>query len=59
MDGQLRRGGFTDGSTGGSISDMAVADNVIVVGSYNTRNQWICLGGGTARYEGGSSRLEA
>ena len=43
---------FTDGSTDGSISDMAVADNVIVVGSYNTRNQWTCLDGGTARYEG-------
>ncbi|MCM1519846.1 MAG: S8 family peptidase [Lachnoclostridium sp.] len=44
--------GFTDGSTNGTISDMAVADNLIVVGSYNTRNSWLCLDGGTSRYEG-------
>ncbi len=44
--------GFTDGSTDGTISDMAVANNIIVVGSYNTRNQWLCLDGGMSRYEG-------
>lgn len=44
--------GFTDGSTDGTISDMAVADNLIVIGSYNTRNQWVCLDGGRSRYEG-------
>lgn len=44
--------GFTDGSTDGTISDMAMADNIIVVGSYNTRNRWVCLDGGTSRYEG-------
>lgn len=44
--------GFTDGSTDGTISDMAVADNIIVVGSYNTRNRWVCLDGGMSRYEG-------
>ncbi|MEE1022417.1 MAG: S8 family serine peptidase [Muribaculaceae bacterium] len=40
--------GFTDGS----ISDMAVGRNVLAVGSYNTRNSWVCLDGGTSRYEG-------
>lgn len=49
--------GFTDGSTDGTISDMAVADNVIVVGSYNTRNQWTCLDGGTSRYEGDGFKI--
>lgn len=44
--------GFTDGSCNGSISDMAVAPNLIVVGSYNTRNSWLCLDGGTSRYDG-------
>ena len=49
--------GFTDGSTDGSISDIAVADNVIAVGSYNTRNQWTCLDGGTAHYEGDAFKV--
>lgn len=44
--------GFTDGSQNGSISDMAVGHNLIVVGSYNTRNTWPCLDGGTSRYDG-------
>jgi len=44
--------GFDDGSTDGTISDMAVANNIIVVGSYNTRNTWPCLDGGTSRYDG-------
>lgn len=44
--------GFDDGSTDGTISDMAVANNIIVVGSYNTRQTWPCLDGGTSRYEG-------
>lgn len=44
--------GFADGSMNGTISDMAVADNLIVVGSYNTRNEWPCLDGGRSRYEG-------
>lgn len=43
---------FTDGSCNGSISDMAVGHNVIVVGSYNTRNTWTCLDGGTSSYDG-------
>lgn len=44
--------GFDDGSTDGTISDMAVANNIIVVGSYNTRNTWPCLDGGTSQYKG-------
>lgn len=44
--------GFDDGSTDGTISDMAVAENIVVVGSYNTRNTWPCLDGGTSRYDG-------
>lgn len=46
--------GFDDGSTDGTISDLACAENVIVVGSYNTRNNWTCLDGGRSRYEGDS-----
>lgn len=44
--------GFTDGSTDNTINDMAAAHNIIVVGSYNTRQKWLCLDGGTSRYEG-------
>lgn len=44
--------GFDDGSTDGTISDMAVGHNVIVVGSYNTRQQFNTLDGATPRYEG-------
>lgn len=44
--------GFEDGTTDGSISDMATARNMIVVGSYNTRNRWTCLDGGTSGYLG-------
>lgn len=44
--------GFDDGSCNGSISDMAVGDNVIVVGSYNTRKEWGTLAGEKMWYEG-------
>lgn len=44
--------GFADGSTDNTINDMAAAKNIIVVGSYNTRQNWLCLDGGTSRYEG-------
>ncbi len=44
--------GFDDGSCNGSISDMAVAHNVIVVGSYNTRDKYDTLDGGTSTYVG-------
>lgn len=44
--------GFTDGSMDGTISDLAVAHNLLVVGSYNTRQSWTCLDGGTSAYPG-------
>ena len=42
--------GFTDGSMDGTISDLAVGHNLLVVGSYNTRQYWTCLDGGTSGY---------
>ncbi len=44
--------GFTDGSMDGTISDLAVGHNLLVVGSYNTRQSWTCLDGGTSAYPG-------
>lgn len=44
--------GYDDGSCNGSISDMAVGNNVIVVGSYNTRNVWGTLDRNAFSYEG-------
>lgn len=44
------KAGWENGTADGSISDMAVSDNVIVVGSYNTRDQWGCLDGGKSDY---------
>lgn len=46
--------GYDDGSCNGSISDMAAGDNVIVVGSYNTRSEWGTLVGEKMWYEGAS-----
>ncbi|MDE6403020.1 MAG: S8 family serine peptidase, partial [Muribaculaceae bacterium] len=40
-----RMSGFTDGSTDGSISDMACALNVIAVGAYTTRTSWPTFAG--------------
>lgn len=37
--------GWTDGSCNGSINSMACGDNIIVVGSYNTRDDWGSLDG--------------
>lgn len=42
--------GATNGTTDGTISNMACADNVIAVGSYVTRTSWPTLGGGTYHY---------
>lgn len=42
--------GWDTGSCNGSISDMACARNVIVVGSYNTRNSWASLDGKNYTY---------
>lgn len=44
--------GFDDGSRNGSISDMAVAPNLIVVGSYNTRQEFSTLDGAFPSYPG-------
>ena len=44
--------GWDNGSTNGSISDMACAHNVLVVGSYNTRNAWVSLDGKAYNYPG-------
>lgn len=44
--------GFTDGSMDGTISDLAVGHNLLVVGSYNTRQYWTCLDGGVSGYPG-------
>jgi subtilisin family serine protease len=43
--------GFDNGSRNGSISDMAICPQLIVVGSYNTRDEWLCLDGMASRYE--------
>lgn len=51
MDGYGQEG-WDNGSTNGSISDMACAHNVLVVGSYNTRNAWVSLDGKAYNYPG-------
>lgn len=48
--------GFDDGSRNGTISDMAVGHNVLTVGSYNTRQEWLTLDGNSAHYEGDGFR---
>lgn len=42
--------GFKDGMSDGSISDMACAPNIFVIGSYNTRTIWQALSGGSHGY---------
>lgn len=37
--------GFTEGSSDGTISDIACGNNCVVVGSYNTRDDWASLDG--------------
>lgn len=44
--------GWDAGSTNGSISDMACAKNIVVVGSYNTRDEWGSLDGQLYSYQG-------
>ena len=41
---------FDDGSRNGSISDMAVSPKLIVVGAYNSREDWLCLDGLRSSY---------
>ena len=51
MDGYAQES-WDNGSTNGSISDMACSKNVLVVGSYNTRNAWVSLDGKAYNYPG-------
>lgn len=44
--------GWIEGSTDGSLSDMAYGYRPIVVGSYNTRDDWGSLSGETGGYDG-------
>lgn len=44
--------GWDAGSTNGSISDMACANNIVVVGSYNTRDEWGSLDGNLYNFQG-------
>lgn len=44
--------GWDKGSTNGSISDMACGNNVVVVGSYNTRDEWASLDKKSYGYQG-------
>lgn len=39
---------WMDGSPDGSINDMACADNVLAIGSYNSRDTWYVLGRSSA-----------
>ncbi|MGM9746331.1 MAG: S8 family peptidase [Paludibacteraceae bacterium] len=48
----LEEYGWSDGSCNGSISDMACGDNILVVGSYNSRDSWGSLDGGIYGYQG-------
>ncbi len=43
--------GYIDGSTDGSISDVACGKNTIVVGSYNARNYWGNIDGSIGGYD--------
>ncbi len=44
--------GWDTGSADGSVSNMATANNVIVVGSYNSRQQWPSLDGHQYSFQG-------
>jgi len=43
--------GWHNGQYDGTISDMACADNILVVGSYNTRYRWASIDGKEHGYE--------
>ncbi len=43
--------GFAEGSTDGTISDVACGHNYVVVGSYNTRDDWGSIDGGIYGYQ--------
>lgn len=42
--------GYTDGSRDGTISDMAVGENILVVGAYTLDHEWYSLDGNTYGY---------
>ncbi|MDE6310322.1 MAG: S8 family peptidase [Muribaculaceae bacterium] len=42
---------FENGSTDGTISDVACGHNYVVVGSYNTRDEWASMDGGIYGYQ--------
>ncbi|MDE6757551.1 MAG: S8 family peptidase [Muribaculaceae bacterium] len=44
--------GWTAGSPDGSINDMACGDNIIAIGSFNTRKSWPLITGTVRRYTG-------
>ncbi len=44
--------GYSDGMTDGTISDVACGKSTIVVGSYNTRDDWASLDGFVYGYKG-------
>lgn len=44
--------GYSDGMTDGTISDVACGKSPIVVGSYNTRDDWASLDGFVYGYQG-------
>lgn len=43
--------GYLDGTSDGTISDVATGKNIIVVGSYNARNYWANIDGTIAGYD--------
>lgn len=44
--------GWTDGSLNGTISDLATTKNCVIVGSYDTRDNWLSLDGNAYGFEG-------
>lgn len=44
--------GYTDGQFDGTINDIATGYNTIVVGSYNTRDDWASVDGARYGYQG-------
>lgn len=44
--GSLGLEGFAEGTPDGSVSDLACGKKCVVVGSYNTRNEWASVDGG-------------
>ncbi len=45
--------GFSDGTTDGTISDLATGRNTVVVGAYNTRERWASVDNNIYGYEPG------